>query len=88
MTEHVLKCWPEYFTALDKGTKQFELRRDDRGFRVGDRLMLREWDPATQQYSGRELLLRITYKLEHRPGAGCAAEFGLKEGYAILSVAR
>lgn len=44
---HDLKCWPEYFAAVLAGAKRCELRRDDtRRFAVGDRLILREWDPA------------------------------------------
>jgi len=40
--EHVLKTDPEVFEALVSGRKTYELRRDDRGFAVGDRLTLRE----------------------------------------------
>lgn len=57
---HELKTWPKYFSALLEGSKTFELRRDDRGFKVGDRLRLREWDYNTE-YSGRELMYRVTY---------------------------
>lgn len=85
--EHDLKCWPEFFVALANDKKTFELRKNDRDFQVGDFMLLREWDPRTQKYSGREELRRIIYMLEHRPGAGCAADFGLKEGYAILGIA-
>jgi len=47
MTEHSLKCAPEYFQALWDGAKTAELRRDDRGFAVGDVVVLMEWDEAT-----------------------------------------
>lgn len=86
MTEHDLKCWPEFFHDLAVGTKAFELRKNDRDYRVGDLLRLREWDPETKVYTGRETTRRVTYMLEHRSGAGCAADFGLKDGYAILSL--
>lgn len=45
MTEHVLKCWPEFFDAIKRGDKTFELRRNDRGFQRGDVLVLRKWSP-------------------------------------------
>ncbi len=61
--EHELKCWPEYFTALVDGTKTFEYRRNDRGFRVGDVLHLREWDSITGHYTGREMRRHVTYVL-------------------------
>jgi hypothetical protein len=62
--EHELKTWPEFFDALLSGAKTFEYRRDDRGFRVGDVLCLREWDPQTQDYSGREMRRSVTYLLQ------------------------
>lgn len=85
-TTHDLKCWPEFFDDLVVGDKTFELRKDDRNFQIGDTLLLREWIPKTEKYSGRKLTRRVTYKLEHREGAGCAADFGLKPGYAILGI--
>lgn len=43
--EHELKTLPEYFQAVKRGEKTFELRRDDRPYAVGDTLLLREFDP-------------------------------------------
>jgi uncharacterized protein DUF3850 len=40
---HELKCWPEFFDALWNGRKTFEVRRNDRNYRVGDTLSLHEW---------------------------------------------
>lgn len=42
---HELKTWPEFFDAIDRGEKTFEVRRDDRGFQVGDTLALQRWRP-------------------------------------------
>ena len=86
---HQLKCWPPYFQALGDGTKTFELRKDDRHYRVGDILWLREWepeegapiDPKLGRFTGREHKVRVTYKLAAVPMA-----FGLVAGYVILSV--
>lgn len=58
---HALKTWPEYFEAVFDGRKTFEIRRNDRDFHEGDLLVLREWDPATEQYTGRMLERTITY---------------------------
>lgn len=61
MRVHDLKSWPEYFAAIADGTKTFEVRKDDRGFTVGDHIRLREWDPVSEDYTGREVERRITY---------------------------
>lgn len=59
--EHRLKTWPEFFVALLSGAKTFEIRTNERDFRVGDVLILVEYDPETAQFSGRELRRVITY---------------------------
>lgn len=68
---HELKTWPDYYECLVDGTKTFEYRRDDRGFKVGDTLYLREWEPTAWsigvatlgRYTGREMRRRVTYLL-------------------------
>ena len=42
---HDLKILPEYYAAVDKGVKTYELRFDDRNYAVGDMLILRESMP-------------------------------------------
>jgi hypothetical protein len=74
---HELKCWPEYFKAIVCGIKRFELRKNDRDFRVGDTLHLREWDPAFDTYTGNECKVDVLYMLRSDI---------LMEGYAVLSI--
>lgn len=38
--EHVLKTTPDMWRAVQSGEKNFEVRRDDRGFQRGDILVL------------------------------------------------
>lgn len=62
MTRHTLKCWPGYFDDLLSGDKTFEVRNGmDRIYEVGDELLLKEWAPITEHYTGRELRMRVTY---------------------------
>jgi hypothetical protein len=58
---HSLKSWPEFFSAVLDGWKTFEVRRDDRGFAVGDELLLREFEPSSGTFTGRTLRVRVTY---------------------------
>lgn len=59
---HELKTWREPFEAILSGAKNYEIRKDDRRFQVGDLLLLREYEPIPGAYTGRELRVRVTYK--------------------------
>jgi len=59
---HRLKTWPGFFDDVVSGRKTFEIRANDRGFKVGDEWIAEEWDPATKAYTGRRCSpLTITY---------------------------
>lgn len=60
---HRLKTWPSYYRSVETGAKTFELRRDDRHFEVGDTLVLQEWSPLSERYTGRELTRVVTFIL-------------------------
>jgi hypothetical protein len=48
MRIHVLKTWSPWFEAHRDGLKPWELRRDDRGYQVGDFLVLRKFEPEAR----------------------------------------
>lgn len=85
--EHELKCWPQFFGPISHGEKRHDLRRSfDRDFRVGDRLKLREFDPATEAYTGRVQVVEITYITS--ADLPCALSKGaLHPDFCILSIA-
>ncbi len=85
-TTHELKCWPEFFAAIAAGEKRHDLRRaHDRHFAVGDMLLLREFDPRAERYTGREQRVAVTYitSAEKR----CAlSDVALHPDFCILSI--
>lgn len=86
-TKHELKCWPEFFDAIEEGSKPFDLRRNDRKFKVGDKILFRRFNDKTAQYTGAQLERRITYVMEGI-GPGCITPvMGLARGYCILGLA-
>ena len=58
------KAWPEFFEKILSGEKNFELRLADWECQPGDTLILREWDPDTKQYTGRQIEKQITYQIK------------------------
>jgi hypothetical protein len=61
MIRHELKTWVSLFSAVRDGTKTFDVRKNDRDFSVGDELLLREYHHVTHTYTGRKLLVGVTY---------------------------
>jgi Domain of unknown function (DUF3850) len=74
------------FEPVLRRTKNFELRKNDRGYKIGDVLLLREWDPKTKIYSGRECRRTVEYVLEGIGTGGIEPLKGLSIGYCILGL--
>ncbi|MBT5421049.1 MAG: DUF3850 domain-containing protein [Candidatus Cloacimonetes bacterium] len=83
MKIHELKIHPEALEAQELGFKNFELRKHDREFQIGDILRLSEYEFDTCEYTGVSLLVVITYILQDNI-AGNGNIHGLQEGYSIL----
>lgn len=74
--DHTLKSWPEYFVPVWEGHKTFEIRKNDRYFREGDIVLLEEWVPENEQYTGRKIRAKITYM----------TQFEQQEGFVVFSL--
>lgn len=74
---HDLKIWPEFLEPIIDGTKRVELRRNDRDYRAGDQLILREFHVG--QLTGRAIRVDVTHV--HQGGS-----FGLHHDFAALSI--
>lgn len=73
---HDLDIYPEYFEPVNERIKNFEIRRNRAGFRVGDILLLREYRPETEHYTGRVISRTITY----------ITDYAQQEGYVVLGI--
>lgn len=83
---HELKCWPQFFEPILEGRKTHDLRRsDDRSFSVGDKLLLREFDPKAERYTGREVTIEITFITSADIPCALSAQ-ALDRNFCILSI--
>ncbi len=64
---------------MKRGEKTFEFRKNDRDYQVGDRLWLREYDPAIEDYTGPAMWRTVTYILH-------GGKFGLPQGFVVMAV--
>lgn len=75
---HELKIWPEYFTPVWMGSQSVQVRINDRDFKACDGLLLREYNPIGEKYTGAMLKRVITHV-----GIGMT---GVQPDYAVLSI--
>ena len=91
MTTHELRTWPAAYTAVADGRKTFEVRHNDRGFAVGDVLVLREWaapipgSGGSGFYTGRALQRDVTYLID-LASFGCPGHVGMQLGYDLADI--
>jgi hypothetical protein len=78
MDIHELKTWPDSFIEVFMEKKTFELRKNDRDFKIGDMVILKEYDPETG-YTGKSLSRKIIYILKNFEG--------LDKDFVILQLA-
>ena len=75
------KIWPEYFDKIISGDKKFELRLADFEVDIGDNLVLKEFNPITNDYTGRMMIRQVL----------SVTKFGFKEienlkNYEVYSI--
>lgn len=85
MTEHTLKTLAPFFDAVEDGSKTFEVRKNDRGFAVGDILVLTRFlhsdvsHGIVPSHSPQHIRKRVTYVL---PGG----QYGIDSDYCVLGM--
>lgn len=75
---HELKIWSKYYADVASGSKTFEVRLDDRGYEVGDLLVLYEYGPDTKLPGNGIAYRRVTYIGRDMPG--------VMPGYVVMSI--
>src|SRR5699024_985182 len=70
---HNIKIKPEYIKEVAKGKKTIEIRKNDRNYQVGDKIILMEFDGQT--YTGNEIVAEITY----------ITDYEQKKGYVVFA---
>ncbi len=87
MAEIEKKVWPQYFEKLLTGEKNYELRLGDFQPNPGDVLILKEWDPQTEKFTGREVRKEVTYTATFKiDGLFWSKEDIEKHGLSIISL--
>lgn len=85
MSRIVKKAWPDYFQKIADGAKSFDLRLADFDIKEGDKLILKEWDPGTKEYTGREIVKDVSYVLRTKDLDFFNNDDVEKFGYQIIS---
>lgn len=87
---HILKTWPTYWDAVERGDKTFEVRINDRSFQKGDVVTLRrllrdeagsgvDWPVVNGKHQYRDLHFTISYVLQ-------GGQFGIEPRYCVLGL--
>ncbi len=89
---HQLKTWAPYFDAVARGEKNFEGRKDDRGFQKGD---IVELVRCVKEYPRQS-----TWEVELKPGTNepwhvirkrisyilAGGQFGIEPGWVVMAL--
>ena len=78
MKVHELKTLNPFFEDVWSGLKDFEVRKNDRDFKVGDRLKLIEFGEA-KNYVPRFILKDVKYILK-------GGQYGISSDYVVLGL--
>ncbi len=76
MILHKLKTQAVFFEKVWDGKKNFEIRKNDRNYQVGDTVRLKEYNKNTDKYSGRIVKAEILY----------ITDYGQCEGFVVFAM--
>lgn len=82
----IKKVDKDFFEKILSGDKNFEFRLADFQCKVGDILILKEWDPKIKKETGRAIEKKITYILKTKELKFWTKKEIEKYGYQVLSL--
>ena len=65
--EVIKKSWPEFFSKHKSGKRCTEVRLADFDLRSGDAILLKEFNPKTRKFTGREVRKKCKVVLKFSP---------------------
>lgn len=77
---HELKIHPEYYNQILLGLKKVEIRLNDRNYQENDLLILNEFDPKTERYTGSQLKRKVDFIIRDVAG--------LDPDYVIMQISK
>lgn len=77
---HELKIYPQYYRAVLLGLKKVEVRLNDRNYQERDTLLLNEYCPKKQKYTGFQVVRNVDYILKDVAG--------LNPNYVIMQISK
>lgn len=75
---HQIKLAAMFFDDVASGRKSFEIRKNDRGYKVGDILEMMEFKSGKE--TERMVRVKVTYMIEEYTG--------IEEGYCVMGIER
>lgn len=76
---HTLKTDFGLMPDIRNRIKTFDVRKNDREFKVGDTLLLHGWNKKTEKYTDQKIKVEVTYIL---PGG----QYGIQKGFVVLAI--
>jgi len=72
--DHLLKILPEYYYSVKSGSKTFEIRKNDRNYKIGDLICLNLFNDG-KFIDGEAILIKIKYLTDYKQ----------RDGYVVFS---
>lgn len=73
---HDLKIYTSYFQDVQDRKKNFEIRFNDRNFKVGDILLLREYLPDEDKFTGKSVEREVVY----------ITDYAQRDGFVVMGI--